>query len=101
MNLAYIFHIGVLNFIINIQQSTIGYTYPRIFVRFPDDSYLNYDLYLGTIFPMSEEDWLSWIDGTEVRLDDIREVQEVAAAAGIDWDAFQEYIFKHFNKIAE
>ena len=35
MNEVYVFRIGPLLFMLNVQESTIGYSYPRIFVRFP------------------------------------------------------------------
>lgn len=98
MNLAYYFRVGPLLFILNVQQSTIGYSYPRIFIRFPDDSYLNCDLYLGTLFKMTEEDWNSWLDGTEIHLDNIDTVREISAGCGIDWDAFEAWAFKTYEK---
>lgn len=98
MNLAYIFRIGVLRFILNVQESTIGFTYPRIFIAFPDGSYLNCDLTLGHFFTMFESDWLSWLDGTEIHLDTIEEVRKVATEAGVNWDAFEEEIFKFYEE---
>jgi hypothetical protein len=56
MNEAYVFRIGPLMFILNVQQSTIGYSYPRIFVHLPDNSYLTCDHTLGAMFKMTEED---------------------------------------------
>lgn len=98
MNEAYIFRIGPLSFILNVQQSTIGYSYPRIFVRFPDNSYLNCDLSLGAMFNMTENDWLSWIDGTEYHLDNIDDVRAKCSEAGINWDAFEQIIFDLYHK---
>lgn len=98
MNLAYVFRIGVLRFILNVQESAIGFTYPRIFIGFPDESYLNYDVVLGRFFPMSESDWLSWLDGTEIYLNTIEEVREVASSVGIDWDIFEKEIFELYEE---
>lgn len=98
MTKAYVFRIGLLVFILNVQQSTIGYTYPRIFVRFPDDSYLNCDLALGALFKMTEENWLSWFDGTEKYLNTIDEVRDTCSQAGINWDEFEKAIFQLYEE---
>lgn len=98
MNEAYVFRIGPLNFILNIQQSGIGYLYPRIFVRFPDNSYLNCDLTLGTMFNMTENDWQSWFDGTEKHLNTIDEVCAKCMEAGFNWEQFEEIIFKLYDE---
>lgn len=98
MNEAYVFRIGPLVFILNVQQSSIGYYYPRIFVRFPDDSYLNCDIMLGAMFKMTEKDWLSWFDGTEKHLNTIDEVRAKCTEAGINWDEFEKIIFKLYDE---
>lgn len=98
MNEAYVFRIGPLHFILNIQQSGIGCLYPRIFVRFPDDSYLNCDLTLGAMFNMTENDWQSWFDGTEKHLSTIDEVHNKCAEVGINWKEFEEIIFKLYDE---
>ena len=98
MNEAYVFCIGPLVFILNVQQSAIGYLYPRIFVRFPDDSYLNCDIMLGAMFKMTEKDWLSWFDGTEKYLNTIDEVHDKCAEAGINWKEFEKIIFKLYDE---
>ena len=98
MNEAYVFRIGPLNFILNTQQSGIGYLYPRIFVRFPDNSYLNCDLTLGAMFEMTENDWLSWFDGTEKHLNTIDEVYAKCTEAGFNWGQFEEIIFKLYDE---
>ena len=95
---TYVFRIGRLHFIINAQHSSIGYCYPRLFIRWPDNSYSNFDLYLGTLFTMSEDDWLSWLDGTETRLDDIDKVHEVCDLYGINFDPIQEWAFQMLDK---
>ena len=98
MNEAYVFRIGPLVFILNVQQSGIGYLYPRIFVRFPDNSYLNCDLTLGAMFKMTEKDWQSWFDGTEKYLNTIDEVHDKCAEAGINWEKFEKIIFKLYDE---
>ena len=98
MNEAYVFRIGPLVFILNVQQSEIGYLYPRIFVRFPDDSYLNCDLTLGAMFNMTENDWQSWFDGTEKHLNTIDEVCAKCTEAGFNWGQFEEIIFKLYDE---
>ena len=98
MNLAYVFKIGPLNFILNIQQSTIGYSYPRVFVKFPDNSYINIDLTVPTILGMTEEDWLSWLDGTEIQVDDIQIVRNKCHECGINWNKLEKLIFQWYEK---
>ena len=98
MNEAYVFRIGLLVFILNVQQSAIGSLYPRIFVRFPDNSYLNCDLTLGAMFNMTENDWQSWFDGTEKHLNTIDEVYAKCTEAGFNWGQFEESIFKLYDE---
>ena len=97
MNTAYIFRIGPLLFILNIQSSTLGYGYPRIFVSFPDNSYLNFDLTLGAVFEMSEADWMSWIDDELIKLDNIEDIRQLAAESGINWDNFEKLVFELYE----
>lgn len=98
MNTSYIFRIGPLLFILNIQTSTLGYGYPRIFVSFPDNSYFNFDLTLGAVFPMSREDWLSWIDDELMSLDDIDQVTKLVDESGINWKNFEKLVFELYEK---
>lgn len=93
--MVYLFKIGLFNFILNIQHSSIGYSYPRIFVRLPDGSCQNWDLSLSTIFNMSQSDWDSWLDGTEIKLETIDEVREKCSEWGVNWDAFEMCFFEH------
>lgn len=97
MNKAYCFKIGPLNFILNVQQNGIGYTYPRLFVNFPDNSHLNFDLTLGVAFSMTEKEWMSWLDGTENRLDDIDEVHKVLEECGLDIEQFNKFVDRLFE----
>lgn len=96
--MAYYFRVGPLLFILNVQQSTIGFSYPRIFIAFPDNNYLNCDLTLGALFAMTEKDWFSWLDGTEIHLDNIDTIREICAGCGVNWDAFEEWAFKAYDK---
>ena len=98
MNEAYVFFFCPLYFILNIQQSGIGSLYPRIFVCFPDNSYLNCDLTLGAMFNMTENDWQSWFDGTEKHLNTIDEVHNKCAEVSINWKEFEEIIFKLYDE---
>lgn len=98
MSSAYYFRVGPLLFILNPQFSGIGNCYPRIFVRFPDNSYLNCDLSIGAMFKMSEEDWNSWLDGTEVWLNTIEEVNKICSECGINWNIFEQIIFELLEK---
>lgn len=101
MNEAYLFRIGPLCFILNVQQSSIGYSYPRIFISYPDRSYLNVDLTLGACFAMTEKDWLSWLDGSEYHLTDIDEVKNLFIKCGINYEAFEEWAFKSYDEAAK
>lgn len=96
--MAYYFRVGPLLFILNVQQSTIGFSYPRIFIAFPDNSYLNCDLTLGALFAMTENDWFSWLDGTEIHLDNIDTIREICAGCGVNWDVFEEWAFEAYDK---
>lgn len=96
--MAYIFRIGPMIFIFNVQYSKIGASYPRLFVAWPDGSYTNIDLYLGCGFPMSEDDWYSWFDDELIDLNDIEDVRRVTKEAGINWDPLEEVCFKLLEK---
>ena len=96
--MTYYFRVGPMLFIINVQSSAIGFSYPRIFVRFPDNSYLNYELILGAIFKMNEDDWNSWLDGTEICLNSEEEIYKVCKENGIKWDIFCDLVFKQYEE---
>ena len=98
MNEVYVYRIGPLVFMLNVQESSIGYSYPRVFVRFPDNSYLNCDLTLGAVFNMTEEQWLSWYDGTEKYLNTFDEVYEISKQAGINWTELEKVIFQYYEE---
>ena len=95
--MTYYFRVGPLLFILNIQESKIGFSYPRIFIGFPDNSYLNCDLSLGAVFKMTEKDWFSWLDGTEISLDNIDTIREICDSCGVNWDAFEEWAFEAYE----
>ena len=84
---TYYFRVGWVHFIINDETSSIGYSYPRVFLGFPNEEYLNLDLTLGTIFKMSKADFWSWIDGTETYLDSEEALREVCSNLNLSWDA--------------
>lgn len=83
MNEAYVFTIGILHFILNIQHSTIGYGYPRLFAEFPNGDHINVDFTVGQVFGMSQSDWDSWLDGTEILLETEEAIQKKIDEAGI------------------
>ena len=89
---SYLFKIGNMTCILNDESSAIGYTYPRIFVGFPDDSYLNLDLSLGAVFAMSDEGFHSWLDGSEIRLDTIEEIKEVFSSLSLSFENFEQVV---------
>jgi len=98
MNNNYLFRIGPLMFILNVQHSSIGYGYPRIFISFPDCSYVNLDLTLGALFPMSEADWSSWFDNELVSLYNIKDVNKKMEEAGINWPELEKVIFEFYRE---
>ena len=98
MNIAYHFRVGPMCFILNPQYSDLGYCHPRIFVSFPDDSYLNCDLSIRTVFPMSKDDYLSWLDGTQTTLQNMEEIREACKECGVNWDAFHEVALQMYEK---
>ena len=89
---SYIFKIGFMTFILNDESSEIGYSYPRIFVAFLDGSCLNLDLSIGAIFPMTMEDFQSWSDGSEIKLDTIEEVKEVFSNLSLSFENFEQVV---------
>ena len=52
-------------FIVVSRQSKIGYAYPMLFVH-DKDGFANVDVTIGAVFKMSEDDFNSWLDGTEI-----------------------------------
>ena len=95
MNKAYLFKIGFVNFILNVQYSSIGYGYPRLFVEFPNGDHINIDFTVGTVFGMRQFDWDSWLDGTEIKLDDEETIRKTIDEAGIaNWDNLLDSIMK-------
>ena len=92
MTTSYIFKIGFMTFILNDESSGIGYSYPRIFVSFLDGSCLNLDLSIGAVFTMSNEDFQSWLDGTEIRLNTIDEVKEVFSNLSLSFENFEQVV---------
>ena len=92
MTTSYIFKIGFMTFILNDESSGIGYSYPRIFVAFLDGSCLNLDLSIGAIFPMTMEDFQSWSDGSEIRLDTIEEVEKVFSNLSLSFENFKQVV---------
>lgn len=92
MTTSYIFKIGFMTFILNDESSGIGYSYPRIFVAFLDGSCLNLDLSIGAVFAMSSEDFHSWLDGSEIRLDTIEEVEKVFSNLSLSFENFKQVV---------
>ena len=84
---TYHFRVGWVHYIINDETSSIGYSYPRVFLGFPNEEYLNLDLTLGAIFKMSKSDFWSWIDGTETELDSEEAIRKVCSDLNMSWDA--------------
>lgn len=94
---SYLFRIGFWQFILNIMYSTIGYGYSRLFIRCPDNSYMNVDFTLGSIFGMSEKDWDSWLDDELIKLSEISEVKAAAEEHGLNF----ENLMKFINEVME
>lgn len=55
-----------LRVVVNVQQSKIGFSYPRIFVEeHLKEKYVNYDLTVGAAFKMKESDFEDWWSDAE------------------------------------
>lgn len=93
MDSVYHFRIGKLIFILDLQYSSIGYCYPRLFISWGDSSYSNLDFYLQNFFSMTEDDFMSWLDGTQKSLDTIEEVRAVFELINVNWDELQSILF--------
>lgn len=60
--------------LLQLPQSTIGYTYPRLFFR-QDGKPWNFDLSINMIFAMKEKDWDDWMsDAVEITEEEAWEV---------------------------
>lgn len=74
--------------IVNIQYSSIGYAYPRLFIEEkPGESYLNFDVTVGEVFSMSLENWKDWMDGVETS----GNAREILADI-VNYDVFEQAI---------
>lgn len=98
---TYFFRVGVLKFILNIQYSSIGFSYPRVFIAWPDNSYSNLDTTLGAVFTISEENWFSWFDKELISLDDITEISAIGKKCGINIQAILDWAFATLEKYKE
>lgn len=98
MQTAHFFIDGKFQYILNIQYSSIGCSYPRIFVHFPDDSFVNYDSYLETLFGMSKKEWNSWLDDELVEIASEEKWNEMLHEAGLNWTRFKEAIQTIYEK---
>lgn len=75
-------------FIINDERSTIGYSYPRVFIEI-GNKYANLDLTLGMVFNQKKSDFESWLDGTEIEGEDY---ENVCANLGINAEGLAKAI---------
>lgn len=98
---AYFFRVGVLKFVLNVQYSSIGFSYPRVFIAWPDHSYSNLDATLGAVFTMSEKDWFSWFDEELISLDDITEINAIGEECGVNMQAILDWAFAALEKYKE
>lgn len=90
---TFMFNCGPIVFLVNVQFSTIGYAYPRLFVKLPDDSFINVDLTIGRIFGMSREDWDSWFDDTLVNLGTFDEAKgRICEETGMRLEALSDLV---------
>jgi hypothetical protein len=98
---TYFFRVGVLKFILNVQYSSIGFPYPRVFIAWPDNSYSNVDVTLGAVVTMSEENWFSWFDEELISLDDITKINAIGEKCGIDIQAILDWAFAALEEYGE
>jgi len=47
--------------ILNVQYSKIGCSYPRLFIEFSENEYVNYDVFLNAEFKMKKDDFNDWL----------------------------------------
>lgn len=98
MDSVYHFRIGKLIFILDIQYSSLGFYFPRLFISWGDGSYSNLDFYLQKFFPMTEDDFMSWLDGNEKKLETIEEVKTVFELININWEDLETVLFAISNE---
>lgn len=76
--------------LVSDEHSKIGYSYPRIFIEvIPHEVYVNIDCALGCVFNMSESDFNSWLDGSEIT---DANLDEVCDSIGLRYNAVFEII---------
>lgn len=51
-----------LRYIVNIQQSRIGFSYPRFFIESGNGNVYNFDITLGACFKMKRKDFEDWAE---------------------------------------
>ena len=88
-NRANLFELNGHKVLLNIQHSSIGYQYPRLFIEQAQNLHLNLDLYLGACFKMSDKDWADWLSDCEtVQAEEARECLK----GYVNWEAFEQML---------
>ena len=77
-----------LRVVVQVQESKIGQTYPRIFVEEKfGESYVNVDCVLGAAFKMREKDFEDWFDDGEPAT-----LQDACETSGIGEKALRDLL---------
>lgn len=90
MTNVYHFTFNEKEFILKIQFSKIGYGYANLFIHPSENSYINLDISIPTVFGMTAEDWNSWLDGTQTEVTDETEFSRLCAENRVNWETLKE-----------
>lgn len=88
-NRANLFECNGHKILLNIEQSKIGYSYPRLFIEASNGEHINFDLTVGQLFGMSQKNWDDWM--TDCETITIEEAKEVLSYF-LDFDSFAQLI---------
>lgn len=60
---TFLIHVLYVPMLVNIQASSVGQPYPRLFVELEQgERYMNYDLSIQRVFDMPMRSWLNYLD---------------------------------------
>lgn len=93
----YLFRVGPLMFILNNNYSKIGYTYPVLFISWPDESYSCIDLTNGDVRNCNKQIWSLRFQNFQI-LNDEESIVKVFKTINVDWPKFEEIIFEMYEK---
>lgn len=73
-----------LRYIVNIQQSKIGYSYPRFFIESGNGNCYNLDITLGACFKMKQKDFNDWASDARTDLEFSSVCEEIGMGHVVD-----------------